>query len=450
MISSLPLTEEQRRKSQFNYYCFNLINGASYMCLGETVIVLFAVRLDMQNTVISLIGAMLYLGYLLLPLGVIRTAKVGAAQSQADYWVCRNIAALLVAASVAVNQFSHFLAGVTLLLGAFAFYGFRAAGCVMAQPLVGDITLETERSVLIARSTAFFYLTGTVALLIISTILHFYDSLPVLVGIIIAGAAMGITASRFIRNILETDMIQKSAQQPFFSGLVYVLKTAVIRRLIVAWFSANLCNLLIVPMSILALKRGSNVSDTNAILFSLAQFGFMIFASQMGIPLTKIFGPRKMGIYGFLLYFPVALFWVFLPDTGSFSLWQWFFVLIPFLLQGAATVLVTNAMIHYFLMAVPKENQVNATMLANLITGAAAGIVGMGIAYGLTAMSEYLAAGQDPQNIFRWYFGIAVGILLLSLPLMLRLKTIINKYKEEHSDEELHRVVTHHPPKHRT
>ncbi len=450
MITHEPLSNEQRKNSQFNYYCFNLINGASYMCLGETVIVLFAVRLNMTNTVISLIGAMLYLGYLLLPLGIRRTAKVGAAQSQADFWVCRNIAALLVAASVIVNQFHPLLASITLLAGAFGFYGFRAAGTVMSQPLVGDITTAEERPVLIAKAMAFFYLTGTVALLIISTILHFYDSLPVLVGIIIAGAMMGITSTRFIRNILETDMIQKSAQQPFFSGLAYVLKTPTVRRLIGAWFAANLCNLLVVPMSILALKRGCHVSDTNAILFSLAQFGFMIFASQMGIPLTKAVGPRKVVIFGFLLYVPTALFWVFLPETADFSLAQWLFVLIPFLLQGAATVLVTNALIHYFLMAVPKENQVNATMLANLITGAAAGIAGMGLAYGLMAVSESLASGQVSQDIFRWYFGISLLVVLLSLPLLLRLKTVIDRYREEHTEEELHRVVTHHQPKHRT
>ena len=99
MIRKQPLTPEQKQISQRNYNFFSAVNGASYMCLGETVIILFAVKLHAPNILIAVIGAMMYLGFLLLPLGVIRTGQVGAAQSQADFWVCRNIAALLVAAS---------------------------------------------------------------------------------------------------------------------------------------------------------------------------------------------------------------------------------------------------------------------------------------------------------------------------------------------------------------
>ncbi len=450
MISLSPLTDEQRHRSQFNYNCFCLINGASYMCLGETVIVLFAVRLNMTNTVISLIGAMLFLGYLLLPLGVKRTAQVGAAQCQSDFWICRNISALLVAASMLVNLASPFWAGITLLTGALGFYGFRAAGNVMTQPLIGDISTPEERSELINKSMAYFYLTGTFAMLIISIILHFFDNLYVLVGIIVAGAMMGVTSTKFIRNIMETDAIRRSAGEPFFSGLKYVVRSSGIRRLISAWFAANLFNLLIVPMSILALKRGCGISDTYAILFSLSQFAFMIFASRLGIPLTKSIGPRKIIILGFLLYVPAAVFWIVLPSTDAFILWQWLFVVIPFLLQGAATILLTNALIHYFLMVVPKEKQVNATLLANLITGVAAGIAGMGIAYGLMAFAEWITADGDPQNIFRWYFGIITVLLFLALPLMFRLNTVIEQFKRENPAEELHRIVTPRPPGHRT
>ena len=94
MIFPQPLTAEQRQTSQLNYNRYCLVNGASYMCLGETVVVLFATKLEASNTVIAVIGAMLFLGFLMLPLGVLRTRQVGAAQTQADFWVCRNCAAV--------------------------------------------------------------------------------------------------------------------------------------------------------------------------------------------------------------------------------------------------------------------------------------------------------------------------------------------------------------------
>ena len=48
MIYDRPLTDAERQKSQLNYNRFCLVNGASYMCLGESVVVLFAVRMGIQ------------------------------------------------------------------------------------------------------------------------------------------------------------------------------------------------------------------------------------------------------------------------------------------------------------------------------------------------------------------------------------------------------------------
>ena len=71
MIFDQSLTSEQRQTSQLNYNRYCLVNGASYMCLGETVVVLFATKLEASNTVIAIIGAMLFLGYLMLLIGII-------------------------------------------------------------------------------------------------------------------------------------------------------------------------------------------------------------------------------------------------------------------------------------------------------------------------------------------------------------------------------------------
>ena len=99
MICNRPLTTAEMASSQRNYLLYNGVNGASYMCLGETVLILFAVKLHCSDTVVAILGGMIFFGFLLLPLGKIMTARVGAARSQADFWVMRNIAALVVAAA---------------------------------------------------------------------------------------------------------------------------------------------------------------------------------------------------------------------------------------------------------------------------------------------------------------------------------------------------------------
>ena len=438
MIYDRPLTDEQRRVSQLNYNLFNIVNGASYMCLGETVIILFAVKLHAPNVIVAVIGSMLFLGFLLLPLGVVRTAQVGAARSQADFWVCRNVAALLVAVSALILPLSQCLAWGLLLLGSFLFYGFRAAGVVMSQPLIGDITNNMDRARLIARSTGLFYVSGLVAMVTISLILGHYDSLWVLVGIIVAGACCGVTASTFVRKIDETSAIRRSALAPLFPQLKTAFFDSTLRRQICAGFMVNLAIIMMAPIAILTMKRGYGVSDTQAILFSIVQFASSIAATQISGKITEKIGPRKVAIYSYMLIFPICLFWLFAPAAVS-SVWMWGLFALPFILIGAMMVSAQNAMVHYFLMAVPKERQVASSMFISVVTGAAAGVTGMFVAGGLLKLAERFLGSGLP--MYRAYF-VAAGVLFLAgLTQVVRLVPVIDAFLQEHGMEKTRSVI---------
>lgn len=438
MIYDRPLTDEQRRVSQLNYNLFNIVNGASYMCLGETVIILFAVKLHAPNVIVAVIGSMLFLGFLLLPLGVVRTAQVGAARSQADFWVCRNVAALLVAVSALILPLSQCLAWGLLLLGSFLFYGFRAAGVVMSQPLIGDITNNMDRARLIAQSTGLFYVSGLVAMVTISLILGHYDSLWVLVGIIVAGACCGVTASTFVRKIDETSAIRRSAQAPLFPQLKTAFFDSTLRRQICAGFMVNLAIIMMAPIAILTMKRGYGVSDTQAILFSIVQFASSIAATQISGKITEKIGPRKVAIYSYMLIFPICLFWLFAPAAVS-SVWMWGLFALPFILIGAMMVSAQNAMVHYFLMAVPKERQVASSMFISVVTGAAAGVTGMFVAGGLLKLAERFLGSGLP--MYRAYF-VAAGVLFLAgLTQVVRLVPVIDAFLQEHGMEKTRSVI---------
>ena len=161
MICNRPLNPQEMASSQRNYLLYNGVNGASYMCLGETVLILFAVKLHSPDSVIAILGGMIFFGFLLLPLGKPMTARVGAAQTQADCWVMRNIAALIVAAAAPVSIFvSELLATVMIVLGAFLFYGFRAAGVVLSQPLVGEICEKKSIGGFVSKAWICFYSSG--------------------------------------------------------------------------------------------------------------------------------------------------------------------------------------------------------------------------------------------------------------------------------------------------
>ena len=418
MIFEFPLTEEQRKTSQLNYCRYCMINGASYMCLGETVVVLFATKLEASNTVIAVIGAMLFLGYLMLPLGVLRTRQVGAAQTQADFWVCRNCAAVMVASSALIALYSKHLAVGWLLLNCFLFYGCRAAGLVMAQPLIGDITTNDDRAKLLGDSNARFYIAAVCSLVTVSVILHYNDSISVLSCIIVAGAFLGVTSSVFIRKIHETSSLRESARQPQLPLLRVAIHDSCIRKQIWAGIAINLGSIMLASLSVATLKRGYHVSDTHAIIFSTVQFAAAIVGSKLTAPIAKRFGAKLLFIFSFLLVFPVCLFWLAMPSSFAMP-WLKVLLFIPFFLIGAYSALSNSAIVYYFLQTVPKDHQVIGTMFIHVTTGVTASLIGMLASGAIIRSCEHFFG--DGIAMFKSYFAAAFVFLLFWLIPMFRL-----------------------------
>jgi len=409
MICKGPLTPAQLAASQRNYHIFSLINGLSYMCLGETVIILLAVRLGAPDAVISMLGAMIYFGFLLLPLGKYVTMRAGAVRSQCIFWRLRNAAALLVAAAVPVSfYFGLNWAIVTVLAGAFLFYGFRAAGVVMIQPLYREITVAGERANFISLSNQSFYITSIVALVVISCAFALFDqNIIVLTGVVISGSAFGFISTRYIDRICESGAIRQAAARPLLHGIRQLMKSPFVPRMLIAGFVCNLGVIMIVPVSMLTLKRGFGVSDARALLFSLVVFMFCIIASRPVALLSGRFGPRKVIIVSYLVLMGAGALWVAAPSESL-----WYFEWLPFALIGTAAIGVGNAMTHYFLQVVKRDQLVTASILSALISSAGAGAFGMVLAAGLMWLCGRILSGAEQLTVYRLYFGVALAMLI--------------------------------------
>ncbi len=415
MIYPGPLTALQQAKSQRNYNIFNVINGLSYMCLGETVLILLAVQLDCPDYVVSTLGAMMFFGFLLLPLGKIATARAGAARTQAVFWVARNLSALLVGSAALFHYWGMRDAAVgVLLLGSFLFYGFRAAGVVMSQPLIGDITTDLNRARVIAVSVGLFYVSCLIALLTISCLLSVNQSLWMLAAIIVTGALLGFTSSRFIARIDETEEIRASARRPILREFKTTLANPDLRRQLASGFTVNLGIIMMILVSMLALKRGYAVSDTAALLFAVGQFAACAVMSFVTGKIAAAIGPRKTMLHAYAAMLAIGLLWLVAPERLA----GWY-MMIPFLLAGGSMVSMNNSVTHYFLQTIPPENRVAASIFISVTTGAGAGIAGMLLA----GILLKLCAGDPaaPLGGYRLYFLVATLLLLPGIRVIARL-----------------------------
>ena len=421
MICNRPLNAQELRSSQRNYLLYNGVNGASYMCLGETVLILFAVKLNSPDTVIAILGGMIFFGFLLLPLGKFMTARTGAAQTQADCWVLRNIAALIVAAAVPVALFfSQTAATFMIVAGAFLFYGFRAAAVVLSQPLVGEICEKGNLGNFISKAWVWFYSSGVIALIAIAVCLSISDSVWMLFAIILSGTILGVTSSTFMRKVCETGEIARNAKRPLLKEIPGILKNKVIMRQLIAGMICNMSIVFLVPISMLTLKRGYGVADDTALIYSIIQFGASIAISLLLSRLADRFGGRRMVIAGFYCNYIITLLWLLLPVKFNPVL-----AVIPFLFTAVCPVLSSTCLSQYFIHTVPPREQVAASMLIAVGTGVFAGLPGM-IFSSLFLKAAALLNTSGPSIVtYKYYFLF----ILCLLPLMSW--AVHRLYKEE-------------------
>jgi len=415
MILNRPLTPEEMRTSQRFYNLYSAVNGMSYMCLGDTILILFALRLKCHDAVISALGAMVYVGFLFLPLGKWMTARTGAVRSQADFWVLRNIASLFIAAAAPLAACGWRGPAVFLLVaGSLVFYGCRAAGIVMSQPLIGEVCPPGTRGRVIARSWMFFYAAGFLALLVITVLLRHHPGANTICGIIITGAFLGIASSFFMRAMCETGEIRDAARRPVFREYRRVLGLPAVRRQIYAGIVCYAGVILTVPISLLTVKKGFLAADTQALVFSMVQLFASVPANYLLSRVSDRFGGKVMIAGGYLLICLLALYWIVVP--AGFS---WGFLLVPFFVAACGNVCIANALAQYFLETVPKEAQVSASIFISIASGALAGLLGLASGGLLLRIASALNGSARPLATYRIYFLLVLLLLaVLSVPIL--------------------------------
>ena len=417
MIYPGPLKREQRLKTQKNYCRFNLINGAAYMCLGETIIVLFAIKLNAPNGMVAALSACIYFAFFMLPLGKIVAGKVGAARSQAVFWTIRNFVAVGVAASSLTAYFGfHTLALVQIFVGACLFYGLRAAGVVMSQPFIGDMATESERPQLLGNSTALFYIGSVCSLLMIWGVLSLNDSIATITGIIVWGSMLGLTSTYFIRQMDESPAMIKAARRPLMNEFKKVWQIPAIKTLLPAMFTVTLSLMMIGAVSMLCVKRGLGVSDRAALYFSLIQFLSCCGVSYLSAKVIQRFGSRKTYFMSFGVMLLVGVLWLLSPLKMNYI-----YVSILFILIGGAHVTSSNSVTAYYLQVTPEQFRVAASMLTSVVTSVLAGLAGMLLSSSAFKIIDSRLVDWEPMNRFKVYFAFTLLLLLMLSFLVWRL-----------------------------
>lgn len=416
MILSRPLTPAECRTSLRRLALYNLVNGLSFAGVGETVMVLVAVRLGCPDAVCAAFGGTLfYACFAAMPLGRLAAGRWGAARAGGAFWALRNAFALLVPAAALWGAGRPGLVSATVLLGAAGFYACRSAGVVLYGPLVGESAGPAERAGALGRVGALFYAGLGLGCPAVLLALRGGESIGRLAAIVAAGAALGVWSAAFLFRAHETEALRDGARQPVLADLRALAAHRPYRRLVAGAAAVNLLYALVFPTSVVILKRGYGASDLQAMAFSAASLLAGGLGSWANGAIARRIGPRLelVGAYGLLA--AAAAAWALLPDASAAAAPAGTVaaLLAVFFALGVAKALNETATLHYAVSAVEPRLVVSASTALYLATGLVAGAAGLVLSFLLLPRAAATPApGPEALEAYRGYFR---AVLLLAL-----------------------------------
>lgn len=415
MIIEGKLSLAQQAAGKKYWHLFNILNATTFACAADNVLYLFALEIGCPQYIIPVIAAFAYIGFLAMPIGKLFVARIGASCSVTLFWALRSLFALISAVSpFFVSAFGTEAGIIALLGGGLGFYLCTSAGLVAINPLLGEITLPEQRGRFTSDIFRNFNLASLLWLLAISIVMKTYASRETFQIIISCGVLAGFASALTASRIPETPLPRESAEIPLWNSLKEAARNRTGKKLLLANIAVMTGIVLVLPVSVTALKTGYRVSDSTALICALIQFGGgILIAAGSGIVSTHS-GPRPVILLAFSLLIVSALMWIGAPAEFSFG-----YTGFIFLLNGAAGMGAPMALTHYFLNIIPDKDRLGYSLFISMTAGICAGLFSLAVGGGLLKLIP--ALDYRGLEVFRIYFSAITFLLFVFLLIIMSL-----------------------------
>jgi len=407
LIIDKKITLKDQKQGQNFYMIFSIFNALSFICLADSLLILFALKMGCPDYFVAILASFMYLGNASMFVGKYMMGKMGATKTIALFWILRNAAGLVAAsAPFFSDQISPLVGMGVLTISSLCFYLFRSAGVMALTPLLGEITFPGKSGKYISDIFIIFNIMALIALGVLVFLFKEGHSVVLFQKIIIAGTCFGITSIFFILPIKESTTPMLSAKKPIKSEIAKILQNPSYSKLLLANVMAFSGIVLVVPVSMLALKEGYLIPTYKAMFFSLIQFSGSIVIAFITRLLTDETGPRPLAILYFCLLCVISIFWITAPAD-----FYWFYPFIIFMICGCSVMGIPLVLTNYFLATVHEADRVGVSLFIAVSSGICAGLTG--ILIGSTTLRILNNFNFDsPLNLYKSYFAIVLVLLL--------------------------------------
>ena len=411
MIINRQLSLSQQKKGRHQLLLFSFMNGIALTFITGNVLSLYLLKIGFSASLVAGIISLGYAGTLFALAGKWLITKVGVSSSIRVSWIfCGILAMLLSIIPFAYNK--HFVTDIEIfLIGTvlFIFYAFKSIGNSAVPPLMDEFADENNQEKFNSKLLLLFNIATIIAILI-AVFLHLGFRTSLLYQILIFSGGIIIIISSFICSKMQESPVPmesaKSIKTDKLLSLIWNNKKY--RSFLIFQSLVRAMILVIIPISILALKTTYKVSDETALLFALIQLlGGFATIYFYGI-ISDISGPKPLILINIIGLFVICILWLYAPDTFT-----WGYCVVIFLIGGSCFFGLDSSLKHYYITIIPRKDIVGVSLWFTTIKGAVAGTIGILLGGGLIKFYSMVAIHHN--HIFKYYY---LSMVILLLPVL--------------------------------
>lgn len=415
MTDSTHITDTEIRSGRRALRVVNALNAVVLAFLMEHVLILYAVRNGLSDSLVALIASIPHLSVPFIFVGRAIVAHRGLARTWSETGLIRFLAILIVLPAAALPG-AHLLpvrAGL-IITGVTVFAIFGSIGKVSINPLTAEVAGPgSGPGRYIFGNFLWFNIVYFIAMAMAILLLRLSDSIGVYILLIILGMLAGMIGSRTVRKIPES-----AASSAVVSGtprgvLRLLRHHTEYRSLVLAWAMGYAAFIAVTPIAVLTARNGYRFADYLVLVLPLCLVVGQITASLINRSVADRVGPRRLLLRSIIGFGAVAVFWAFAPEGLSFLAAAAVFVVAGIFQSG-----IVVGFQQYFVAHVAQHHRVDVSLLTETAAGVSAGVFGSVVASGLLGILPRFVDGLD---VYRWYFRAALVLCVIAVAAIHRL-----------------------------
>jgi MFS family permease len=377
----LQYSDQQKKRGRHFFLLFSLVNTVAFNFLAGNVIVLFFIRLEVNNTILGMVSSFMFLSYLFMPLGKMLAHKWGVVKVFGRFWMARFL-------SISPLVFVPLIAGanrvlaVWLALGAFLlFQTLRGFGIVGYSPVMRALSAGNDRGRFMGLSRIVMNLGMLITSLMVALLLSGDPPLSRFQLFFAVGSALGVLGSLLLFRVPEPPSVNTLKPVPLFTSLSEVLADPLLRRFFTALIVITLALGITRPFMLIHVKRVYLLNDNHTILLTIAGGVGSIVGSLLSHRFSDRYGARPMMLFFLSQIVLVALAVILVPGQLLLprGLLFWTYVILFFFIGTMGYFTVQHISQVYLFGALSSRQQLNMGILYFLgqgIAGMAGGTFG--------------------------------------------------------------------------